>query len=569
MLDIREAKALLARLKEAPESFSKAELAELDAVLEHVAPARPYISLRDYVTVADPEYRWWWHNEVIAQRCEDLISGRLVPEAGGRPIENLLISCPPRHSKSRTVSELFTSWYMYRFPFRRFGMSSATDVLVSMLSSSAQRFYRQAVSQLLNEKHSTGPAHLWETGHGGYVWATGAGGQATGFGAHCLLSDDPIKNAEQAESPVVRKKTINWFESTWFTRTEPNVKRIVILTRWHEQDPAGYLLRQAELGGEFAIPWHVINFELIRTDDPFEVPANCTLEPDPRPIWNGRPDHEDAVLCAARMPLREALRRKATTSSYYFNALYQGRPKPMDGTLFKVEWFKIVGACPVEVVARVWFFDLAGTDEKADESNDPDFTVGIRMSKGRDGLYYIERMARFRHRPYARNVAMRGELDRDAETFAVGGEPNRYAFRVGFEAESGVEGEDRTRAVTGALAGYQVKNYRPRRSKVSRATIGETIFAESLLSQAEAGNLRLVVAGEPGCPACRPSVPCPTHNWAPRFLDEFRGFPYGAHDDIVDATVGAFEMLVSDPDPFEPPPPMGGDQVTSFALRIG
>lgn len=881
MLELRKAKSLLRRIQDEPEAFSDADILELEVLLADFMP-RPHLTYREFAAIADPDYQWWWHNGVMADRFEDLMYGR---------VENLMVSCPVRHSKSRTMSEIGTAYYLYKYPFRRVGLSSATDDLAVVLSMNAQGYYAKVVATVLGEKFPKQSAHRWETGLGGYLWATGVGGQATGLGGHCfpgetlvhtaegqvpiadlvyrpatarplvlsfdhatqspcwrrisavssrvadglveistvnghtircthdhpiyvpgrgyvpaallrphdplsvvrapetspsqdvrgllrgqppsagpaglrampaavsphalrgdegaapgldgnllllrvlvrracgeertklppvrcadagatrapllqcrvpsvgaaetapgvptlprdvpaewlpptallatvcrrhpftaddggrelpfpigdqlrrvvpphatahpragwralsgvlgaaaptawasepdalnvgdppyrratdqqqtgepgdalrdvscgtpqveadavavvcelraervrvydlevegthnffagsvlahncLISDDPIKNSAEAESQVVRIGRVKWFESTWFTRAEPNCRRLVIGARFHEEDPLGWILNQNKLGGEHARRWHIINFELLRSDDPYEVPNRCTLEPDPRPVWNGRTDHEAAALCPARMPLREILAIKAVTSAYYWNAIYQGRPKPVEGILFKVEWFQPVGAMPAEVVERVWFFDLAGSDDtKNNETTDNDYTVGIRMSKDRQGIYYIEDMARFRLRPGGRNARIRVRMDEDASRF---GSP--HEFRVGFEAEAGVEGDDRTRALTSALAGYRVSSWRPRRSKVSRAMTGDTVFAESLLSQAETGNLRLV-AGD----------------WNAAFLNEFRAFPYGIHDDIVDATVGAFEMLAA-----SNRPDFGGVQVVA------
>jgi len=50
--------------------------------------------------------------------------------------------------------------------------------------------------------------------------------------------------------------------------------------------------------------------------------------------------------------------------------------------------------------------------------------------------------------------------------------------------------------------------------------------ANPVSSQAEAGNVKLVRG-----------------KWINDFLDEAELFPYGAHDDQVDAVSGAFEML--------------------------
>ena len=68
------------------------------------------------------------------------------------------------------------------------------------------------------------------------------------------------------------------------------------------------------------------------------------------------------------------------------------------------------------------------------------------------------------------------------------------------------------------LVGYYFKGVRNTGSKELRAS--------PLSSCAERGNMRLVKA-----------------HWNMAFLDEFSLFPNGDHDDIVDATSGAFHKL--------------------------
>ncbi len=74
------------------------------------------------------------------------------------------------------------------------------------------------------------------------------------------------------------------------------------------------------------------------------------------------------------------------------------------------------------------------------------------------------------------------------------------------------------------LAGYSVYADKVMRDKVSRA--------EPFQAQAQAGNVRLLDA-----------------DWLGSYLDELCSFPTGAHDDVVDATSGAFNELAALIDP--------------------
>lgn len=61
---------------------------------------------------------------------------------------------------------------------------------------------------------------------------------------------------------------------------------------------------------------------------------------------------------------------------------------------FQRTWVPIVEGPPVHA-ERVRSWDLAGT-VPSEVNTDPDYTAGVLMSRGRDGLYYIEHVKRFR-----------------------------------------------------------------------------------------------------------------------------------------------------------------------------
>lgn len=482
----------------------------MSRLLDTVPEAPPPISFKEFVNIVEPRYRWWWHNEVMGRRLQEVADGKL---------RNVIISMPPRHGKSLTVSRLFVAYYRYRFPSRHIGLASYTGELAFKHSRAAKRYFLKAGGALLGHRDE-GTTKYWESSQGGDFWVVGAGGSATGSGGHLLVLDDPLKDSEEANSDVIRNSRLEWLKSTWLTRAEPNAAKLIVATRWHPDDPSGYVLKQAE--HQFGEKWHIINFEAIRTDEPYTVQVSggrsvlpeeigCTIEKDPRPVWNGQPDHEAAALCSARVPMRELLAKKTTSGSYWWNAMYQGRPKAKEGNKFKEAWFTVIKALPVDVVARVRAWDLAGTDELEKGEGDPDYTVGARMSKTKSGHTIIEHIERFRKSPGSRNARMK--VTADADQLSV----RRKVPQV-VEKPAGEQGKQRAAEIVRTMAPHLVRLVSPTGDKAERA--------ESFQAQAEAMNVMILEA-----------------EWNAAFIDELTSFPYGSHDDILDAVAHGYNAL--------------------------
>lgn len=234
---------------------------------------------------------------------------------------------PPRHGKSEEASRLFPGYYLERHPDRWVGLASYAAGLAFTLSRNARDNYQRAG----NSVHpGASGVEQWETLGGGGMWAAGVGGPITGKGAHLLLVDDPLKNAEEASSETIREKHKDWWRSTFYTRAEPDAAIVVIQTRWHEDDLAGWLLSQ-ELD-EDPECWHVLNLEAIREEVPQEFPPSCvTLEDWRKP---------GEALCPERYPIDKLRRMERRIGGYYFGALYQQRPTALAGDIFKREWWE-------------------------------------------------------------------------------------------------------------------------------------------------------------------------------------------------------------------------------------
>lgn len=171
---------------------------------------------------------------------------------------------------------------------------------------------------------------------------------------------------------------------------------------------------------------------------------------------------------------------------------------------FRREWFEIVDSFPA-TAKKVRFWDLAATEPKP--GKDPDWTVGALVAEEK-GVYYIADIRRRRSTPLKieQLIKQTAELD--------GKEVNIWMEQEG--GASGVNTIDHyAREV---LKGFTFRGKRPSGDKEIRAN--------PVSSAAEAGNVKLVRG-----------------DWVMDFLDEVEAFPYGSHDDQVDATSGAFESL--------------------------
>ena len=158
-------------------------------------------------------------------------------------------------------------------------------------------------------------ADRWDiSSHPGGMVTAGVGGPITGRGADLMIIDDPLKDAEQAASDLIRAKQMDWWRSTARTRLMPGGAVVLLQTRWHETDLAGALLAEMEAGGD---QWEVLSLPAIAEDDD-------VLGRDPgEALW---PEMYDEDTLAAT---------KRATGGYFWAALYQQRPAPAEGFLFK------------------------------------------------------------------------------------------------------------------------------------------------------------------------------------------------------------------------------------------
>lgn len=295
-------------------------------------------SFYHFVNFVNPRYQWYRHVQVLASTLERVASG---------DIKRLMVFMQPRGGKSELTSRLFPAYYLYRNPTHQVGINSYAAELAYGFSRNARDNFQRAGGVLADNASAV---KEWHTNRGGILWAAGVGGPITGRGFHVGLIDDPLKNAEEAASETIREKEKDWYNSTFYTRAEPDAAIVIILTRWHTDDLAGWLLQQ-EL--EEPESWHIVNFEAIKSDSLPVFPTSCTVEPD----WRSPGE----ALCPERYPINKLEKIKKRIGSYYWTSLYQQQPVPIEGNLVKLSWFNRFSIPPANYVRCVQSWDCAAS----------------------------------------------------------------------------------------------------------------------------------------------------------------------------------------------------------------
>lgn len=190
-----------------------------------------------------PNYLAGWVHVDICNRLE-----KFVRDVEAKKSPRLMLFVPPRHGKSAIASQSFPAWGLMQHPEWEFIAASYGSSLPVKFSRAVRGQLRDPRYQVLApetvlDKENENVEGWGTTSRGGYIPA-GVGGGITGKGANILIIDDPVKDAEEADSEVTRNAVWDWYGSTAITRLAPENGVLVIQTRWHDDDLSGRLIQQ-------------------------------------------------------------------------------------------------------------------------------------------------------------------------------------------------------------------------------------------------------------------------------------------------------------------------------------
>ncbi|NCA74375.1 MAG: hypothetical protein EOM93_05995 [Gammaproteobacteria bacterium] len=440
-----------------------------DEFLKLMDRRKSFYKFTQDLILSKPGYTDGEHIKTLCDHAQQVYDG---------DIDRLIVTLPPRHMKSTLFSEAFPAWCM--------GNDPQTEVIISSYNDSQSAKMMTASRMIMEEPEyrRTFPSLRWavdnihdamlegkQNGRPNLI-SRGPGSGITGSGADIVVMDDLFKSNEDAYSSIRRDKVEEWYKSTILTRLSPGGRIILVGTRWHYDDLIGRLI------SEEPDEWTVLHMPAI--------------------------SDEGMALWPKRYNIDELIRIRASMGTHMFSAIYQGRPTPSEGGMFKRQWFQYTDTPLGPKARRVRYYDMASTESKGD------WTVGLLMAiDDVTGHIVIEDVDRAQ-----RSVAA------NEENLIMTANRDGTRTDICMEQEGGSAGQTATRSFSKLLRGYPFSSSHPTGPKETRARA----FAAAL----ERGDVKLLRS-----PA-----------WNRDYIDELCEFPYGTHDDQVDTSSGAYNFLM-------------------------
>lgn len=342
---------------------------------ERTTEFRPQDRLATYIAACNAQFLFSG-NGYQAYLC------RLLEQNEAGKSRRLILTVSPQHGKSTLVAEEYVSWFIGRHPDRHAIVASYAAARSIRHGRAVRERLRQPEFQALFTKcrlweGGSASAHEWMTTEGGGCMSVGVGGSLTGATADLLIIDDPVANAEEANSPAMREKIWDWFLSTAMTRLSQNAVVVIIMTRWHLDDLVGRLtdskpaLDSGLMGRDH--DWQCVNLPgLAEPGDPL-----------------GRKPGE--ALFPERKPADFVRKQMDRLTRYWAQALYCGRPVPRGGHLLDANTLQVVQPHDSRLKDLRWIraWDPAAVSKETSKSGDPDFTAGARCAIDREGNFWV------------------------------------------------------------------------------------------------------------------------------------------------------------------------------------
>lgn len=439
--------------------------------------------LISFEIATNPKYEPNWHHEIIGRELEK------IERSGDRDFKILILTVPPRHGKSQQASIDFPAWYLGRNPDKEIITASYSGDLAQDFGSKTREKVESSQFKDIFPDVTLRPDERakgkWRTNKGGSYTSVGIGGPITGRGANILLIDDPIKNREEAESETYREKTWNWFTSTAFTRLEPGGVCVIILTRWHQDDIAGRILAHPELSKRTKL----ICFPALALDDEDERKRGEAL-------WKDRfnLDALDEI--------------RTTIGPYDWSALYQGSPILSELQEFKPEWYKYIDEEQLQYLNLRKFLTI---DTAMSKKETADYTGFCENFVNQENFWHL-RAWRIRLGP-EELVDMLFTLYQSHKYEKIGIEKTTYTIGL----KPYIDSEQRKRNVflpIVELGHHQISKEIRIRSLIPRYASGSVFHIKDRCNDLE---------------------------------EEQTSFPFGTHDDVLDATAYQDQLEVGAP----------------------
>jgi predicted phage terminase large subunit-like protein len=297
----------------------KADLADAlhqKAVIEARDDFYVFVKLLAGLMLNGNDYRDGRHIQAIAASLEDIENGSE---------DRLMLFLPPGSMKS-VLLMMFAAWSLGRHPTWRIMWISHTADKAQECSRMVRDLIRtdeyREIFPTIKIRDDVSGVTEWMLTNGGSFLPKGAGQSIAGKRFNLGILDDPLSE-QTAKSDVDREKINNWYYPGFRSRKLPDSRIVLVNTRWHVKDIAGYLLDKAARNKRVD-QWHVISIPAILD----RQAAEYLVLPEGGSYWPEYITMDDLI----------ATREGSSRSDWA--ALYLQSPTGEDGNIFVKDDFQ-------------------------------------------------------------------------------------------------------------------------------------------------------------------------------------------------------------------------------------
>lgn len=276
-----------------------------------------------------------WHIDyickILSSTLKDYAENENLPL-----ITRLMLNMPPSYGKTEIIGRTFPAWALGRDRTRKIIYISYSDELCRKISNQVRDLMKSEFwAQIFGEK----PFFLQDNSsefvlkEGGGLFVTTLKSAITGFHAHSILIDDPIKVSDM-NSKVERQRVNTNFKESVLSRLQDNYSNITILMqRLGYEDLCGYLLDEKHFDERIISQWQQISLEALNKERKIYTIGNFTYErKESEPLFPQRHDRNDLDFLKKQMGEDE------------FSGQYQQVPQASEAGFFDIENFKTIAS---------------------------------------------------------------------------------------------------------------------------------------------------------------------------------------------------------------------------------
>lgn len=313
--------------------------------------------------VAYVHHNRWIAGKAVSFLC-DTVENFLRTDTG-HAYDILVLSMPPQHGKSMTITETLPSWYLINNPEKRVIEISYNEDFAQLFGrrnrSKLGEFGAQFGVELASSPNSNTEFELLS---GGSMISRGVMSGVTGRPCDLMIIDDPIKNRIEADSETYRDRIWAEWQDSFKTRLAAGAKVILIQTRWHEDDLAGRIIENEKNVRVINLPCEA------EENDPIGRKVGDALAPEIRKDNDWLKDFKASY----------------TEGSRTWEALYQGHPSTPEGNILMRDWWQRYDLDELPPVNRV----VISVDASFKEGETSDYTAITVWGKLGANIYLMD-----------------------------------------------------------------------------------------------------------------------------------------------------------------------------------